>query len=87
MMQLRKVCCHPYLLDWPTRPGTDELRTDRAITQASGKMRMLDQILDALFARGHRVLVFSQVGCVANPVYDHAGHSRALGQRYVAWLT
>lgn len=61
MMQLRKICCHPYLLDWPVVGDTDQLRVDSAMVRASGKLRMLDQMLDALLEQGHRVLIFSQV--------------------------
>lgn len=61
VMQLRKICCHPYLMDWPAMGDTDMLRIDQEMARTSGKMRMLDQILEALFERGHRVLIFSQV--------------------------
>lgn len=61
MMQLRKICCHPYLLDWPVVGDTDRLRVDSGMVRASGKLRMLDQMLDALLEQGHRVLIFSQV--------------------------
>lgn len=60
MMQLRKICCHPYLLDWPVVGDTDRLRVDSGMVRASGKLRMLDQMLDALLEQGHRVLIFSQ---------------------------
>lgn len=60
-MQLRKVCCHPYLLDWPLDPQTHEVIIDRRLAQQSGKLRMLDRLLEGLFARGNRVLVFTQV--------------------------
>ncbi|WFD19310.1 Putative ATPase [Malassezia caprae] len=60
LMQVRKICCHPYLLHWPVVPGTDQLRIDADMVRVCGKMRMLDTLLDALFARKHRVLVFSQ---------------------------
>ena len=60
LMQVRKICCHPYLLHWPVVPGTDQLCIDANMVRVCGKMRMLDTLLDALFARKHRVLVFSQ---------------------------
>lgn len=60
LMQVRKICCHPYLLHWPVVPGTDNLRIDTDMVHVCGKMRMLDTLLEALFARKHRVLVFSQ---------------------------
>jgi ATP-dependent DNA helicase len=33
---------------------------DEELVDASGKMMVLERLLDALFARGHKVLVFSQ---------------------------
>lgn len=60
LMQVRKICCHPYLLHWPVVPGTDTLCIDADMVRVCGKMRMLDTLLEALFARKHRVLVFSQ---------------------------
>ncbi|WFD33765.1 Putative ATPase [Malassezia cuniculi] len=54
VMQLRKISCHPYLIHWPDAPPIDQLE------KVSGKMRMLGRLLDGLFERGHRVLVFSQ---------------------------
>ncbi|WFC97588.1 Putative ATPase [Malassezia yamatoensis] len=61
LMQLRKICCHPYLMHWPTMENSTELKVDNAMVRASGKLRMLDQIMDALVAQQHRVLIFSQV--------------------------
>jgi ATP-dependent DNA helicase len=33
---------------------------DEQLADASGKMMVLERLLDELFARGHKVLVFSQ---------------------------
>mmetsp|Transcript_14910 Transcript_14910/g.22432 ORF Transcript_14910/g.22432 Transcript_14910/m.22432 type:complete len:1326 (+) Transcript_14910:95-4072(+) len=54
IMQLRKVCNHPYLFlnDWPT---------DDDLVRASGKFELLDRMLPKLKAAGHRVLMFSQM--------------------------
>ena len=60
VMQLRKICCHPYLLDWPVDSKTQEPLVDRRLHTTSGKLRMLDRLLDGLFARGNRVLIFTQ---------------------------
>ena len=63
IMQLRKVCNHPFLFLYPTRPNdpTMELLVDEQIVQCSGKMRLLDQLLGSLRQRGHKVLIFSQM--------------------------
>lgn len=60
VMQLRKVCSHPFLFDWPTDAKTREPILNEELVTASGKMLVLDRLLDALFATKHRVLLFSQ---------------------------
>ena len=56
-MQLRKACNHPFLFE----TSLNEHLPATEIFQQSGKVKMLDQLLTALFQRGHRVLVFSQM--------------------------
>lgn len=60
VMQLRKVCSHPFLFDWPIDPKTNEPVLGAELVNASGKMMVLDRLLRELLKRGHRVLVFSQ---------------------------
>ena len=65
-MQLRKVCIHPYLfLDNPNSSyscGLDYSPEDpEEIVRASGKVALLDSVLEKLKATGHRVLLFSQM--------------------------
>ncbi|EPQ53069.1 hypothetical protein GLOTRDRAFT_117172 [Gloeophyllum trabeum ATCC 11539] len=60
IMQLRKACSHPYLFDWPLDPRTHAPLVNADLVRASGKMQLLQRLLDALFARGHKALVFSQ---------------------------
>lgn len=64
VMQLRKVCNHPYLFHWPT-DDANSLTLD-GIGEASGKMRLLERLLPALLKRGHRVLIFSQFSTMLN---------------------
>ena len=56
LMQLRKICNHPYLFD--ERAGYD---IDNLMVRAAGKFALLDSILPKLMATGHRVLMFSQM--------------------------
>ncbi|RKP40168.1 SNF2 family N-terminal domain-containing protein [Dimargaris cristalligena] len=60
MMQLRKLCNHPYLFDYPVDPATGDMAVNDHLIFSSGKLMLLDRLLPQLFARGHRVLVFSQ---------------------------
>ncbi|KAH7325155.1 P-loop containing nucleoside triphosphate hydrolase protein [Rhizoctonia solani] len=60
VMQLRKVCSHPYLFDWPAEPGSDDCVVDETLVGLSGKMLLLERMLDELLKRKHKVLIFSQ---------------------------
>ena len=60
VMQLRKVCSHPFLFDWPIDANTRHPVLGEELVNASGKMMVLDRLLRELFKRGHKVLLFSQ---------------------------
>ena len=55
MMQLRKCCSHPFLLEHPLDPKTGELCLDERIVSQSGKMLVLDRMLKELQRRQHKV--------------------------------
>lgn len=55
VMQLRKVCNHPYLF---TNEG---YHINEDIIRTSGKMELMDRMLPKLKAAGHRVLMFTQM--------------------------
>jgi hypothetical protein len=68
VMQLRKVCNHPFLLE-----GVEEKATAHCITNAdiltqlistSGKLVLVDKLLPKLKRDGHKVLIFSQLKMV-----------------------
>ena len=61
LMQLRKVCNHPYLFDWPKDDGGHDI-IDEALVTASAKMVLTDRILTRLKQEGgHQTLIFSQM--------------------------
>jgi ATP-dependent DNA helicase len=68
VMQLRKVCSHPFLFDWPLDSRTQLPVVDEQLVDASGKMMVLERLLEALFERGHKVLVFSQFVTMLNVI-------------------
>ncbi|KAJ8597185.1 hypothetical protein M405DRAFT_724780 [Rhizopogon salebrosus TDB-379] len=72
VMQLRKVCSHPFLFDWPTIPDSQELVLDESLVDASGKMMILDRLLEELFRRKHKVLLFSQFTTMLDVLEDWA---------------
>ncbi|KAF8553112.1 hypothetical protein OG21DRAFT_1414866 [Imleria badia] len=57
VMQLRKACSHPLLFSDPSEPLPE---TTEELVDASGKMMLLERLLDALFCTKHKVLLFSQ---------------------------
>jgi ATP-dependent DNA helicase len=60
VMQLRKVCSHPFLFDWPLDAQTRQPVVNEELVNVSGKMMVLERLLEELFRRGHKVLLFSQ---------------------------
>ncbi|KAF8992608.1 SNF2 family N-terminal domain-containing protein [Cyathus striatus] len=72
VMQLRKVCSHPFLFDWPIDPKTMEPVLGEELINASGKTMVLDRLLRELFKRGHKVLLFSQFTTMLDIIEDWA---------------
>ena len=53
---------HPYLIDQDLEPpNLSEADSHKYLVEASGKLSFLKLLLNKLKARGHRVLLFSQV--------------------------
>lgn len=77
LMQLRKVCNHPYLFEGaePGPPYTDGPH----LWENSGKMSLLHKLLPKLKAQGSRVLIFSQMTRVLDILEDYF---RLLNYRY-----
>lgn len=71
VMQLRKVCNHPYLI-----PGTEpesgslEFLHEMRI-KASAKLTLLHSMLKVLYKEGHRVLIFSQMTKLLDILEDY----------------
>ena len=72
LMQLRKVCNHPYLF-----PGIEDeslpIYGDHIIIN-SGKMVVLDKLLIKLSLGKNRVLIFSQMTSMLNILEDYCGY-------------
>ncbi|KAG8385101.1 hypothetical protein BUALT_Bualt03G0006400 [Buddleja alternifolia] len=71
VMQLRKVCNHPYLIQG-TEPesGTVEFLQEMRI-KASAKLTLLHSMLKILHKEGHRVLIFSQMTKLLDILEDY----------------
>lgn len=57
VMQLRLVCNSPHHF---SRPWGESDDPDNSLITESGKMILLDRLVSALLARGHKILIFSQ---------------------------
>ncbi|KAG0339177.1 hypothetical protein BG004_006931 [Podila humilis] len=77
-MQLRKVCNHPFLFDWPIDRRTNLPVVSEELLNSSGKMLVLNRILPPLFERGHKVLIFSQFTTMLDIIEDWA-------ENYKSW--
>lgn len=65
VMQLRKVCNHPYLF------SPEGYHVNENIFRSSGKIELLDRMLPKLRAAGHRVLMFTQMTAVMTILEDY----------------
>ncbi|KAF4325303.1 hypothetical protein BBO99_00000378 [Phytophthora kernoviae] len=74
LMQLRKVCNHPYLFQ------INGYQIDFDIVRSSGKFELLDRMLPKLKAAGHRVLMFSQMTQLMHVLEDYFNYR---GFRYL----
>lgn len=70
IMQLRKVCNHPYLFEGAEQGHQDGSTGEDIVTNA-GKMIVLDKLLGRLQAQGSRVLIFSQMTRMLDILEDY----------------
>ncbi|RMD41458.1 hypothetical protein DV735_g3639, partial [Chaetothyriales sp. CBS 134920] len=70
LMQLRKLCNHPYVFE----PVEDQMNpgkaTNDSIWRTAGKFELLDRVLPKFRASGHRVLMFFQMTQIMNIMED-----------------
>uniref|UniRef100_A0A8C3CXQ0 Proliferation-associated SNF2-like protein n=1 Tax=Cairina moschata TaxID=8855 RepID=A0A8C3CXQ0_CAIMO len=71
MMLLRKCCNHPYLIEYPLDPATQQFKVDEDLVKNSGKFLLLDRMLPELKKRGHKVLLFSQMTVMLDILMDY----------------
>lgn len=70
LMQLRKLCNHPFVFE----PVEDQMNpsktTNDSIWRTAGKFELLDRVLPKFQATGHRVLMFFQMTQIMNIMED-----------------
>ncbi|CAH2322002.1 lymphoid-specific helicase isoform X1 [Pelobates cultripes] len=76
MMLLRKCCNHPYLIEYPLDPGTQDFKVDKELVNSSGKFLVLDRLLPEMKTRGHKVLIFSQMTMMLDILMDYCYYKK-----------
>uniref|UniRef100_A0A674BVV6 Proliferation-associated SNF2-like protein n=1 Tax=Salmo trutta TaxID=8032 RepID=A0A674BVV6_SALTR len=71
LMLLKRCCNHPYLIEYPLDPATQQFKIDEQLVQTSGKFLILDRMLPELKKRGHKVLIFSQMTSILDILMDY----------------
>lgn len=61
LIELKKASNHPYLFDGAEVRSDNREETFKGLVINSGKMILLDKLLQRLKNDGHRVLIFSQM--------------------------
>ncbi|ESO06310.1 hypothetical protein HELRODRAFT_149039, partial [Helobdella robusta] len=91
MMELRKCCNHPFLINGAedaileefnvSHVPVDAERLFQTMVQASGKLVLTDKLLPKLKTDGHKVLIFSQMIRVLDVIEDYLIHKKYLYER------
>jgi len=80
MMEVRKCCQHPFLLDGVEAAVAPEGADPNFLVSSAGKLQLLDKLLPHLKEGDHRALIFSQMTRVLDVLEDYC---RARGHTYV----
>ena len=70
LMQLRKLCNHPFVFEQVEEQMNPDKTTNDLIWRTAGKFELLDRILPKFKATGHRVLMFFQMTQIMNIMED-----------------
>ncbi|KAH9177014.1 SNF2 family N-terminal domain-containing protein [Lactarius sanguifluus] len=80
LMQLRKICQHPFLFDSVEDKINPAGLIDDKLIRSSGKIELLSRILPKFFSTGHRVLIFFQMTKVMDIMEDFL---KMMGWKYL----
>ena len=75
-MNARKLCLHPYLFPavYPSDVDSDDEDFSDHWIENSGKLKVLDKLLDKMFKEGHKVLLFSQFTMLLDILEDYCNY-------------
>ncbi|GAU17725.1 hypothetical protein TSUD_07870 [Trifolium subterraneum] len=71
VMELRKLCCHPYMLEGVEPIMAEEKEVNKQLVESSGKLQLLDKLMVKLKEQGHRVLIYSQFQKMLDMLEDY----------------
>jgi SNF2 family DNA or RNA helicase len=75
-MAARRVCCHPFLFPHPKYPLVPEYEPDQYLISICGKMKVLDQMLQAILNenQSNKVLIFSQFRSMIDLLQEYCAY-------------
>ncbi|XP_054798276.1 CHD3-type chromatin-remodeling factor PICKLE isoform X2 [Prosopis cineraria] len=74
VMELRKLCCHPYMLEGVEPDIEDPKESYKQLLESSGKLQLLDKMMVKLKEQGHRVLIYSQFQHMLDLLEDYCSY-------------
>ncbi len=80
LMQLRKLCNHPFVFEPVEEQMNPGKGTNDLLWRTSGKFELLDRVLPKFKASGHRILMFFQMTQIMNIMEDFL---RLRGMKYL----
>ncbi|CAN1325301.1 CHD3-type chromatin-remodeling factor PICKLE [Linum perenne] len=76
VMELRKLCCHPYMLEGVEPAIDDPTESFKQFVDSSGKLQLLDKMMVKLKEQGHRVLIYSQFQHMLDLLEDYCVYKK-----------
>uniref|UniRef100_A0A5B7BD29 Putative CHD3-type chromatin-remodeling factor PICKLE n=1 Tax=Davidia involucrata TaxID=16924 RepID=A0A5B7BD29_DAVIN len=76
VMELRKLCCHPYMLEGVEPDIHDMNESHKQLLETSGKLELLDKMMVKLREQGHRVLIYSQFQHMLDLLEDYCTYMK-----------
>ncbi|KAI6678741.1 hypothetical protein NL676_039537, partial [Syzygium grande] len=76
VMELRKLCCHPYMLEGVEPDIEDSSEAYKQLLESCGKLQLLDKMMVKLREQGHRVLIYSQFQHMLDLLEDYCTYKK-----------
>uniref|UniRef100_A0A7N0U7Q7 CHD3-type chromatin-remodeling factor PICKLE n=1 Tax=Kalanchoe fedtschenkoi TaxID=63787 RepID=A0A7N0U7Q7_KALFE len=76
VMELRKLCCHPYMLEGVEPDIDNSAESFKQLLETSGKLHLLDKMMVKLKDQGHRVLIYTQFQRMLDLLEDYCAYKK-----------